>query len=63
MKSNTSHECIGNTSTNIIRVVQKIELTTSTDRTTSTPEKLGETIEKMSHDIPTIYLGFSNVLF
>ena len=49
IKSNPSHEYLGKPLTNIIRVMQNIELTTSPDSTTITPEKLGETIEQMAH--------------
>ena len=40
--------------------MQNIGFTTSTYRTTSTPEKLGATIEKMAHDLPTIWSWVSN---
>ena len=61
MKSNPSHESFGNISTNIIRVMQNIGLTTSPDRTTSTPENIEATIDQMAHDIPIIYSWIFNV--
>ena len=54
MKYNPSHEYLGKILTKIIRVMQNIELTTSPDRTTITPEKIGATIYKMDHKLPTI---------
>ena len=43
--------------------MRKIGLTTSPDRTASTPENIGATIEEMAHDISTIWLWVPNVLF
>ena len=54
MKSNPSHKSLGKTLTNIIRLMQNIELTTSLDSTIITPEKLWETIQKIAHGLPTI---------
>ena len=54
MKSNTSYKYLGKPLTKIIRVMQKIGLTTSPERNTIIPEKLGATIEQMSHEFPTI---------
>ena len=63
LKFNLSHEYLGNTLTNIIIVMLKVGFNTSPYRTTSTPENLGATIEKMAHDIPTICSWFSNDFF
>ena len=66
MKSNPSNKSLGKTLTKIINVMRNIGLTTALYRTTSTPEKLGSTIEKMSHDLPTkwsrVSNGFSDIL-
>ena len=47
MKYNPSQEYLGKPLTNIIRVMRNNEFTTSPDRTTITPDNIGETIEKM----------------
>ena len=54
MKYNPSHEFLGKTLTNIIRVMRNVEFTTSPDSTTITPENIGATIEKMARWFPTI---------
>ena len=41
-------------------MMQNIEFTTSLDRTTTTPEKLGENIEQIYHELPNICSRFSN---
>ena len=61
IKSNPSHKSLDKTLKKIIRVMQKIGLTTSTDRNTSTPENFGATIEQ--HDLPTIWSWVSNGWF
>ena len=61
MKSNPPHESLGKTSIKIIRVMQNIGMTTSPERTTSSPEKLRETIDP--HDLPTIWSWVSNGFF
>ena len=62
MYSNTSHKSLGKPLTNIIRVIKNIGFTTLPDSTTIAPEKLGETIEQMSHEFPTICALVSNGL-
>ena len=54
MNYNPPHEYLGKLLTNIIRVMQNIKFTISPDRTTVTPENIGENIEKMAHELPTI---------
>ena len=44
--SNPSHGSLGKLLTNIIILMPNIELTTSPERTTITPENLGATIDK-----------------
>ena len=63
MKYNPSHETLGKTFTKIIGVMQNIGLTTLPDKTTITPEKLGETIDQMDHYLLTICSWVSNGLF
>ena len=63
MKYNPSNEHLGKTLINIIKVMQRIALTESTDRTTITPEKLGGAIEQMAHDIPSIWSWVYNGSF
>ena len=58
MNYNTSHKSLGNTSKK-----RNIEFTTSPDSTTITPEKLGTTIEKTAHYLPTIWQWVSNGFF
>ena len=60
MKSNPSHESLSKTLTNIINVMRNIGLTKAPERTTSTPENIGATIEKMAHDLHTIWSWVSN---
>ena len=60
MKPDLAQESLGKTFIKIIRMMQNIEFTSSPDKTTNTPEKLGATIEKMAHDLPTICLWVSN---
>ena len=55
MDYNTSHESIGKPLTNIIVVMRKVIFTTSPDITTGTPENLGGSIDKMAHELPTIF--------
>ena len=62
MNSNPQHKSLGKPLTNIIRVMQKIEFTTSPDSTTTTPENLGGNIEQIYHDLPTICSCVSNGL-
>ena len=54
MDYNPSHKSIGKPLTKITRVMQSIGLTTSPDSNTITPENIGETIDKMAHELPTI---------
>ena len=54
---------LGKPLTKIIIVIQKIWFTTSPDRTTITPEKIGSTIEKMVHGLPIIWSWVSDGLF
>ena len=54
MKSNPSHKYLGIFLKNIIRVMQKIDFTTSPDSTTTTPENIWADIEQMDHELPTI---------
>ena len=54
MKYNPSHKYIGKLCTKIIRVIQNIEFIASPDSTTITSENLGEAIEKMARELPTI---------
>ena len=55
INSNPFHKPLGETLTKIIRVMRNIGFTTSADSTTIAPGKLGATIEKNSHDLPTIW--------
>ena len=54
MYYNKSHEFLGKTLKNIIRVMQNIGFTKSPHSTTIKPEKLRITIEKTDHKLPTI---------
>ena len=54
MDSNPSRKSFGKPPTKITRVTRNIELTTSPVRTTITLEHLGESIDQMDHDLPTI---------
>ena len=63
MSYNSCHKSIGRTLTKIIRMTQNIGFTASPERTTITPENIGDTIEKMDHELPTICSGLSNGLF
>ena len=54
MKSNAPNEFLGKAITKTTRVMRKIELTTSKDSTTITPEKIGANIEQMVHEFATI---------
>ena len=56
MYYNTLHESLGKPLIKNIRVMQNIGFTTSPNSTTSTPENLGETIDQMTHWLPTICL-------
>ena len=49
------NESLGKTFTTIIIVMQNIRFTTSIYRTIITPEKIGSNIEKIDHELPTIY--------
>ena len=62
-KSNPSQESLGNPLTNVTKSMQNILFTTSPDRTTSTPEKVGANIDKMTHEFPTICSWVSNGFF
>ena len=56
MDYNPTQKYLGTPLKNIIRVIQNIGFTTSLDRTTISPENLGATIDKASHELPTIFL-------
>ena len=55
MKYNPLHKSLGKPLTNIIGVMQNIELTISPDRNTTIPEKLEANIEQMDHELPTTF--------
>ena len=63
MNSNSSKKYLGKNLTNIIRVMPNIGFAASSDRIAITPEKLGATIEQMSHEFPTICSLVFNGLF
>ena len=56
MYSNTSHKYIGKPLKTIIIMMQNIGFTTSPDSTTITQENIGANIDKISHELPTIFL-------
>ena len=54
MNYNPSHESLGKPLKNFIRVIQNIGFTISLKISIITPEKIGATIDKMSHELPII---------